>query len=56
METRQTMPGQRGGMRMELSHFDEKGNARMVDVSDKDITARTATAEGSIQVSAKAMC
>lgn len=30
---------------MELTHFDEKGNARMVDVSDKSITARTATAE-----------
>ena len=38
---------------MELTHFDEKGNARMVDVSDKSITARTATAEGSIQVSAE---
>ena len=38
---------------MELTHFDEKGNARMVDVSDKSITARTATAEGSIRVSAE---
>ena len=29
-----------------LSHIDEKGDARMVDVSDKPVTARTATAEG----------
>ena len=36
---------------MELTHFDEQGNARMVDVSEKAVTARTATAEGRIQVS-----
>ena len=36
---------------MELTHFDEYGNARMVDVSGKSLTARTATATGSIQVS-----
>ena len=36
---------------MELTHFDEQGNARMVDVSGKNITARSATATGSIQVS-----
>lgn len=29
---------------MELSHFDDEGNARMVTVADKDITRRTATA------------
>ena len=29
-----------------LSHLDESGRARMVDVSDKNVTARTATAEG----------
>ncbi len=29
-----------------LSHLDEAGRARMVDVSDKAETARTATAEG----------
>ncbi|HYJ53536.1 MAG TPA: cyclic pyranopterin monophosphate synthase MoaC, partial [Allosphingosinicella sp.] len=29
-----------------LSHLDEAGRARMVDVSDKPATARTATAEG----------
>ena len=36
---------------MEFTHFDAKGNARMVDVSGKDVTARTAVAEGFIQVS-----
>ncbi|KAB2937663.1 MAG: cyclic pyranopterin monophosphate synthase MoaC [Hyphomicrobium sp.] len=29
-----------------LSHIDKKGEARMVDVSDKAVTARTAIAEG----------
>ena len=29
-----------------LSHINEKGEARMVDVSDKDVTARSAVAEG----------
>lgn len=32
----------------ELSHFDEKGNAVMVDVSDKSVTRRTAIATGKI--------
>ena len=36
---------------MEFTHFDDRGNARMVDVSGKEITARTAVAEGTIQVS-----
>jgi len=31
-----------------LSHIDAKGNARMVDVSGKDVTSRTATAKGSV--------
>lgn len=34
-----------------LSHFDEKGNARMVDVSLKDDTERIAVAAGKITVS-----
>ena len=34
-----------------LNHFDEKGNAVMVDVSEKVQTVRTATARGSIRVS-----
>lgn len=39
----------------EFTHFDEKGNAYMVDVSDKDITKRTATAKGTISVSREVM-
>jgi cyclic pyranopterin phosphate synthase len=34
-----------------LTHVDEHGAARMVDVSAKDITVRTATAAGRVQVS-----
>lgn len=33
---------------MELSHFNTQGRARMVDISDKDITARTAKARTTI--------
>lgn len=36
---------------MQLTHFDEKGNARMVDVSEKNVTSRQATARGRIRVS-----
>ena len=36
-----------------LTHVDETGAARMVDVSDKDVTARTATATGRVLVSAQ---
>ena len=35
-----------------LTHVDETGAARMVDVSDKDVTARTATATGRVLVAA----
>lgn len=35
----------------EFNHFDENGNAVMVDVSGKEPTSRTATAQGSIKVS-----
>ena len=35
----------------EFTHFDANGNARMVDVSEKDVTSREAVAVGSIQVS-----
>ncbi len=34
-----------------LTHVDESGAARMVDVSDKDVTTRTATAAGRVLVS-----
>ena len=33
-----------------LTHVDESGAARMVDVSGKDVTARTATASGRVLV------
>lgn len=36
---------------MSLSHIDESGRARMVDVSGKPETARTATAEGAVRMS-----
>lgn len=32
----------------ELTHFDAQGRARMVDVSDKDATARVAVARGTV--------
>ena len=33
-----------------LTHFDETGKSRMVDVSDKDITLREAAAGGEISM------
>ena len=39
---------------MKLSHVDAAGRARMVDVGDKPVTARTAVAEGGIRMSADA--
>lgn len=39
----------------ELNHFDKKGNAIMVDVSEKNETKRTATAKGIIKVSKEIM-
>jgi cyclic pyranopterin phosphate synthase len=36
-----------------LTHVDESGAARMVDVSGKDVTARTASASGRVLVSAE---
>ena len=39
----------------EFTHFDEKGNAYMVDVSDKEITRRSASARGTINVSREVM-
>ena len=38
-----------------LTHFDENGQAVMVDVTDKRETARTAVAKGKIRVSADTM-
>ncbi|SIS37989.1 cyclic pyranopterin monophosphate synthase MoaC [Insolitispirillum peregrinum] len=34
----------------DLTHFDDHGNARMVDVSDKDITERVAVAKGLVRM------
>lgn len=42
-------------MREKLTHFDEKGNAVMVDVSEKEVTSRVAVASGKIRVNAKVM-
>lgn len=36
---------------MEFTHFDQDGNARMVDVTEKEITVREARAQGYIGVS-----
>jgi cyclic pyranopterin phosphate synthase len=37
----------------ELSHFDESGNIRMVDVSEKSVTTRVAVATARVLLSAK---
>jgi cyclic pyranopterin phosphate synthase len=39
----------------ELTHIDAAGQARMVDVSGKDVTARTATASGRVLLSPAAV-
>ena len=39
----------------EFSHFDDQGNAIMVDVSGKDVTSREAVASGKIRVSQEVM-
>jgi cyclic pyranopterin phosphate synthase len=38
-----------------LTHLDDAGRARMVDVSAKDVTVRTATATGKVLLSAAAV-
>ena len=38
-------------MEAKLNHFDEAGNAVMVDVTGKEPTFRAAVAEGTIRVS-----
>jgi cyclic pyranopterin phosphate synthase len=38
-----------------LTHLDERGEARMVDVSQKPITTREARARGAVRMSAKAL-
>lgn len=45
-----------GGVIMsDMNHFDSNGNAVMVDVSNKNITVRTAVAKGKIIVNAEVM-
>lgn len=39
----------------ELTHFNEQGRARMVDVTEKAVTHRTATAVGEVQMSPETM-
>jgi cyclic pyranopterin phosphate synthase len=39
---------------VKLSHLDEAGRARMVDVGDKPVTERTAEAEGAVRMSSEA--
>lgn len=41
---------------MKLSHFDEKGKARMVDVSEKPVTHRVATAGGAVYMKPETIC
>ena len=38
-----------------LSHFNQQGEAQMVDISNKDITSRTAVAEGLIYMQAETL-
>lgn len=42
-------------MRKKLSHYDESGRARMVDVTEKAVTARLARAHGFIRMSSAAL-
>ena len=42
-------------MEQGFTHFDEQGNARMVDISEKKATSRMAVAKGSILVSREIM-
>jgi cyclic pyranopterin phosphate synthase len=39
----------------DFTHFDQKGQPRMVDVSGKPVTQRTATAKGAVLVSAETL-
>ncbi|WP_096198868.1 cyclic pyranopterin monophosphate synthase MoaC [Bacillus sp. FJAT-45350] len=37
----------------DLTHFNEQGRAKMVDISEKDVTVRTAIAQSSIEVNSE---
>ncbi len=45
--------GDRAGDRAALSHLDDAGHARMVDVSGKPVAARTAVAAGFVRLSSE---
>ena len=49
------MSGVEEGAVPRLTHVDDQGAARMVDVSDKAVTARSATATGRVRVSAEVL-
>lgn len=49
------MPRKSAGGARRLTHFDEQGRARMVDVSAKAPTERVAVASGSVKVSKETM-
>lgn len=42
-------------MKQRLTHLDEKGEARMVDISEKQVTKRTAVASGKIYMKEEAL-
>ena len=42
-------------MENNFTHFDQEGNAIMVDVSEKEVTSRTAVASGTIKVNPEIM-
>jgi cyclic pyranopterin phosphate synthase len=39
----------------ELTHLDEKGHAAMVDVADKEVTSRSALAQGTVRMQPKTL-
>jgi cyclic pyranopterin phosphate synthase len=43
------------GINMELTHLNSKGEAKMVDVSDKKITSRSATAQSFITMNTQTL-
>lgn len=40
---------------MELTHFNEQGRARMVDISDKEVTSRAATASTIVKMNSETL-
>jgi cyclic pyranopterin monophosphate synthase len=49
------MREEKEGSMAKLSHLDEQGRARMVDVSDKEVTSRIAVARGTIRMNANTL-